>query len=67
MERKKRFALNLAIARNKKKLSAYELSLRIGKDKTYIGKIENGFNYPSVPTIYDILEVLEIDANELFK
>ncbi|MGN1221703.1 MAG: helix-turn-helix domain-containing protein [Christensenellales bacterium] len=67
MERKKRFGLNLTIARNKKNISAYELSLRLGKDKTYIGKIENGKNYPSLSVVYEIMEILDVEPNELLK
>ena len=66
MNNKKKFGLNLAIARNRKNLSAYELSLRLGKDTTYISKIENGKSFPSVAVVYEILNILEIDANELF-
>ena len=59
------FIPNLIKAREKKGLTAYELSLRIGKDETYINKIETGNCYPSIPVVFDILEVLEIEANDL--
>ena len=36
------YALNLAKIREAKGLSAYELSLRIGKDVSYIYKVESG-------------------------
>ena len=67
MNKFEKFRLNLSVARHNKNMSAYELSLRIGKDSTYINKIESGVCNPSLATIFDILEVLEIDANELFK
>ena len=38
----KNFGLNVAKQRIKKNLSAYELSLRLGKDQSYINKLENG-------------------------
>lgn len=38
----KKFCLNVAKERAKKNISAYELSLRIGKDASYINKLENG-------------------------
>ena len=41
---KKEFGLNLAKLREKTGLSAYELSMRLGKDSTYINKIENGLS-----------------------
>ena len=66
MNKIQRFRLNLAKARHKNAISAYELSLRIGKDKTYINKVENGECKPSLQVIFDIIEALDIDANELF-
>jgi len=56
----------LAKARSRKNISAYELSMRLYKDGTYINKIENGVSFPSVSVIYQIMELLEVDANELF-
>ena len=59
------FRKNLTRERAKKWLSAYELSLRIGKDKGYISGIENRY-IPSLTTIFDICEVLEIEPKTLF-
>ena len=47
--------LNIAKARLKKGLSAYELSLRIGKNASYINKLENGKINPSLKTILETL------------
>ena len=62
----KNFGLNLAKKRNKLGISAYELSLRLGKDSTYINKIENGLRYPSVPMLFEIAEALGIETYQLF-
>lgn len=63
---KKEFGLNLAKIREKVGISAYELSLRLGRDSTYINKIENGLRYPSVPMLFEIADALKIDVTELF-
>ena len=60
------FCINLAKARIKANLSAYELSLRIDKDASYIHKVENGKINPSLKTILKICEVLQIEPAELF-
>lgn len=52
--------------REQKKLSAKELSLRIGKAEDYISKLESrNFNLPTF-VLLDILSVLEVDYNEFF-
>lgn len=48
-------------------LSAYELSLRIEKDASYIHKVESGKVNISLKAILKICEVLNIDPIELFK
>lgn len=63
----KEFGLNVAKLRIKKNLSAYELSLRIEKDASYIHKLENGKVNASLKAIFKICEVLEIEPAELFK
>lgn len=63
----KDFGLNVAKVRVKANLSAYELSLRIGKDASYIHKLENGKANATLKTIFKICEVLEIEPIELFK
>lgn len=61
------FGLNVAKLRKKANLSAYELSLRIGKDASYIHKLENGKANATWKTVFKICEVLEIEPFELFK
>lgn len=63
---KKDFGFNLAKKREKFGISAYELSLRLGKDSTYINKIENGKRFPSLPMLFEIASILEIEPKDLF-
>ena len=63
----KDFGVNLARARMKADLSAYELSLGIDKDPSYIHKVENGKINISLKSILQICEVLQIQPAELFK
>lgn len=52
--------------RNKAKLSARELSLRLGKHEGYINKLESkDFNLPTY-MLLDIIEALEITTAEFF-
>ncbi|MCI9518239.1 MAG: helix-turn-helix transcriptional regulator [Clostridia bacterium] len=51
----------------KSNISAYELSLRIDKDASYIHKVESGKINISLKTILRICEELNIDPIELFK
>lgn len=61
------FGINLSRIRATKGLSAYELSLRLNKDASYVHKVENAKINPSLQTILDIAKVLEISPKELFE
>ena len=61
------FGVNLARIRIKSNLSAYELSLRIGKDARYIHKVASGKINVSLKSILKICEALKIEPIELFK
>ena len=61
------FGLNVAKERIKNGLSAYELSLRLGKDPSYINKLENGKINVSLKMIIAIAECLEVPVVNLFK
>ena len=61
------FGINLAKERQKLGISAYELSLRIGKDASYINKVENGKINISLKTIIDICKELNISISKLVK
>ncbi len=60
------FGLNIAKARLAKDISAYELSLRIGKDASYINKVENGKVNVSLKTMIELAETLEVDIKSFF-
>ena len=63
----KDFGFNVAKYRINANLSAYELSLRIEKNASYIHKLENGKVNATLNTIFKICEILEIEPAELFK
>lgn len=62
----KNFGLHLARTREAYGISAYELSLRLGKDPSYVNKIENGKMYPSLPVLFEIASNLETSVDKLF-
>lgn len=62
----KNFGLNLAKKREAYGISAYELSLRLGRDPSYINKIENSKMFPSLPVLFDIASNLETTVDKLF-
>ena len=61
------FGLNVAKHRIKNNLSAYELSLRLGKDASYINKLENAKINPSLKMMIAISENLKVNICDLFK
>lgn len=61
------FGINLAKIRQDANLSAYELSLRIGKNASYIHKVESGKINTNLKMILNICEVLQIEPKELFR
>lgn len=61
------FCLNVARERIKQNLSAYELSLRLGKDPSYINKLENKKINVSLKTIISISEALNVPVIKLFE
>ena len=52
----KDFALRLAQLREKKNVSAREMSLAIGQNPGYINNIESGKSLPSLPGVFYICE-----------
>jgi len=62
----KELGLKIAKIRIAKGLSAYELSLRIGKDTSYLYKVESGKINVSFTVLLDICKALEIEPKELF-
>ena len=61
------FGLNVAKERLKQNISAYELSLRLGKDASYINKLENAKINVSLKMIIQIAETLNVSINSLFE
>ena len=62
----KDFSLRLAVLRNKKSVSAREMSLAIGQNPNYINHIETGKTTPSLAGILYICEYLGITPSEFF-
>ena len=62
----KDFALRLAQLREKKNVSAREMSLAIGQNAGYINNIESGKSLPSLPGIFYICYYLGISVGEFF-
>ena len=61
------FGESVARFRQKKGISAYELSLRINKDTTYISKVEKGIVNVRLSVIYEICVALDIRPTDLFR
>ncbi len=60
------FSLRLAQLRNKKGVSAREMSLSIGQNHAYINNIESGKALPSMTIFFYICEYLNITPSEFF-
>lgn len=60
------FPLRLAQLRNKKGVSARDMSLSIGQNHAYINNIESGKALPSMNTFFYICEYLNITPAEFF-
>ena len=62
----KDFALRLAQLREKKNVSAREMSLAIGQNPGYINNIESGKSLPSLVGIFYICDYLGVSVSEFF-
>lgn len=62
----KDFSLRLAQLREKKGVSARDMSLSIGQNPGYINNIESGKSMPSLTGIFYICDYLGITPSELF-
>ncbi len=62
----KDFALRLAKLREKKGVSARDMSLSIGQNPGYINNIESGKSHPSLSGIFYICEYLGVTPSEFF-
>lgn len=61
------FALRLAQLREKKGVSAREMSLAIGQNHGYINSIESGKNLPTMKGFFYICDYLNIRPDEFFR
>lgn len=62
----KDFALRLAQLREKKGVSARDMSLSMGQNPGYINNIESGKSHPSLSGIFYICEYLQMTPSEFF-
>ena len=62
----KEFSLRVAQLRQKKNVSAREMSLAIGQNAGHINNIESGKSLPSLPGVFYICDYLGITAGEFF-
>ena len=62
----KDFAMRLARLREKKGVSARDMSLSIGQNAGYINNIETGKSKPSLDGIFYICEYLGVTPSEFF-
>lgn len=60
------FADRIASLREKKNVSAREMSLSIGQNSSYINRIENKQTFPSMRLFFYICEYLEISPKDFF-
>lgn len=61
------FSMRLAQLRNKKGVSARDMSLSIGQNPGYINNIENEKALPSMASFFYICEYLNITPSEFFE
>ena len=62
----KAFSMRLATLREKKGVSARDMSLSIGQNPGYINNIETGKSMPSLSGIFYICEFLGVTPSEFF-
>ena len=62
----KAFSLRLAQLREKKGVSARDMSLSIGQNAGYINNIESGKSMPSLSSFFYICEYLGISPSDFF-
>ena len=60
------FSIRLALLRNKKGVSARDMSLSIGQNAGYINNIESGKSLPSMSAFFYICEYLGLTPDEFF-
>jgi transcriptional regulator with XRE-family HTH domain len=66
-QREKAFGLVLQEIRRERNLSQEQLGFDSGYHRNYIGLLERGLKSPSLSTIMDIAETLEVPATEILR
>lgn len=61
------FGLRLAKLRERKGISARQMSIDIGQNKNYINNIESGKNYPNMKNFFDICRYLKVTPETFFQ
>jgi len=63
----KQLGENIRVKRTANDFSQEELAFKISSARNYIGCIERGEKFPSLAIIFDIAEVLNCKASDLFE
>mgnify|MGYP000938519064 FL=1 len=63
----KKLGENLKNIRTKKNITQTELAKTLGVDKSFVSNIENGKTNPTLSTITNLAQALNVSANELLK
>lgn len=63
----KKLGENLKKIRINKNITQTELAEKLGVDKSFVSNLENGKNNPTLSTITNIAQALEVSPNELLK
>lgn len=66
-EYSKRLGENLKRIRVKKGITQTEIAKRLAVDKSFVSNIENGKTNPTLSTITNLANALDIPVNELLK
>ena len=56
----------IGILRREKGMTQEQLAELIGKSAGYIGQLERGLSMASIPTLKRLVNVLSLDANQIF-
>ncbi len=65
-DHKEYFKIRLRNLRQKKDISAREMSLGLNQNESYINRIESGKTFPSMSAFFDICAYLKISPREFF-
>ena len=63
----KRLGENLKKIRTKKSITQIEIAKKLGVDRSFVSNIENGKTNPTLSTITNLANALDVPVNELLK